>query len=191
MEEFEEFEALSRNKVWELTDAPQNLAIIDCKWTYKLKRQRSTPQGKACRTIFKQKEGIDYHETHSPVIPFHPSHPCSSGQRTKDYPAILYKNSFSLRKHWRRHIYEAAWGIWGRNREDLLKRSLWGLKQFSRCWNWQFIDFLTKIDLMAVSTDSYVFTRQNNCEIILAICIDDRLIIAEYLGLINELLDEL
>ena len=70
----EEFESLTKNRVWELVKAPTNARVIDCKWTYKLKRHANgNVQRHKARLVargFQQREGIDYQETHSPVVRF-------------------------------------------------------------------------------------------------------------------------
>lgn len=70
----EEFKALTQNEVWEMTDVPKGQTIIDCKWTYKLKRDANgNVQRYKARLVargFRQKEGIDYHETYSPIVRF-------------------------------------------------------------------------------------------------------------------------
>lgn len=73
-----------------------------------------------------------------------------------------------------------------------LKRSLYGLRQSSRCWNRRFTDFLKRLNLKATSADSCVFTCQNQDQnLILAIYIDDGLIVAHDRSLIDKLLREL
>jgi hypothetical protein len=80
----------------------------------------------------------------------------------------------------------------GTTRVCKLKRSLYGLKQTSRCWNRRIIDFLQKFDLKAPSADPCVFTSQNEKrKILLAIYIDDGPIIAEDREQINKILSEL
>jgi hypothetical protein len=68
----EEFKSLQQNEVWELTELPKDQTIIDCKWTYKLKRDvNGNVRRYKARLVargFRQREGIDYHETYSPVV---------------------------------------------------------------------------------------------------------------------------
>ena len=73
-----------------------------------------------------------------------------------------------------------------------MKRSLYGLKQSSRCWNRRFTKFLMKFNLKTTNADPCIFTRNNNQKkLILAIYIDDGLIAAENQESIDELLKEL
>jgi len=67
-----EHQALLRNKKWHLVPRPKGKNVIGCKWVYKVKRKadgtvdrykaRLVPKG------FKQRYGIDYEDTFSPVV---------------------------------------------------------------------------------------------------------------------------
>lgn len=72
------------------------------------------------------------------------------------------------------------------------KRSLYGLKQASRCWNRQFTDTLGRFDLKATEADPCVFTSgEGNERLILAIYIDDGLIVSSDEKKIKNVLREL
>lgn len=73
-----------------------------------------------------------------------------------------------------------------------LERSLYGLKQASRCWHERFTDFLKKFNLKATRSDPCVFTsNQRENTLILAIYIDDRLIAASNQATADALLTQL
>ena len=68
----------------------------------------------------------------------------------------------------------------GCNNVCKLNRSLYGLKQASRCWNKRFTEILKKFEFKVSTADSCVFTGEiNKKKIILAIYIDDGIIAAE------------
>jgi hypothetical protein len=67
-----EYEALIKNKTWHLVPPQKGRNIIDCKWVYKIKCKAdgSLDRYKAGLVAkgFKQRYGIDYEDTFSPVV---------------------------------------------------------------------------------------------------------------------------
>jgi hypothetical protein len=68
----EEYSPLQQNKTWHLVPRPSGSNIIDCKWVYKIKRKSDdTIDRYKARFVakgFKQRYGIDYDDTFSPVV---------------------------------------------------------------------------------------------------------------------------
>lgn len=195
----EEVELLNRNQVWELTEAPKNRTTINCKWTYKLKRDvNGNIQRYKARLVargFRQRMGIDYQKTHSPLVRFDSIRAILAvasceHMRIKQFDvktAFLYGDIEETIYMQQPEGYEDGTG-----RVCKLRRSLYGLKQSSRCWNKRFTGFLQRFQLKATNADPCVFTSQKQEQkLILVIYIDDGLVVAQDQELISNLLNEL
>jgi hypothetical protein len=68
----DEYDALLRNGTWTLVPLSKEKNLIDCKWMFKTKRKADgeVARYKACLVAkgFKQRYGIDYEDTFSPMV---------------------------------------------------------------------------------------------------------------------------
>jgi histone deacetylase 1/2 len=68
----EEYNALIENKTWHLVPPSKNKNLIDCKWVYRIKKKADGSvdryKDRLVAKGFKQRYGIDYEDTFSPVV---------------------------------------------------------------------------------------------------------------------------
>jgi histone deacetylase 1/2 len=67
-----EFTTLQRNQTWRLVPPWSGINIIDCKWVFKIKRAADGSiaryKARLAAKGFKQRYGLDYEDTFSPVV---------------------------------------------------------------------------------------------------------------------------
>lgn len=176
----DEYNSLITNKTWILVKKPNDQKVIDNKWVFKLKKNidGSIERFKARLVVrgFTQEYGVDYEETFSPVVRF---------VSIRTILAIAAETKAKLRQfdiktaflhgELKEDVYmnQPVGFSDGSKRVCKLQRSLYGLKQASRCWNQKFSGFIEKFGLAASKSDPCVFT---NNSIILAIFVDDGII---------------
>ncbi|GKA36944.1 retrovirus-related pol polyprotein from transposon TNT 1-94, partial [Tanacetum coccineum] len=68
----EEYDALIKNGMWSLVPRASNANVVDCKWVYRLKRDKNGAiiryKARFIAKGFWQQPGIDFHETFSPIV---------------------------------------------------------------------------------------------------------------------------
>lgn len=182
----EEINSLHKNKTWKLVDLPDGRKLIDNRWVYRVKLG---PNGdieryKARLVVrgFTQRYGIDYEETFSPVVKFTSIRALLSIAAAGNLKIAQFdiKTAF-LYGHLQEEIYmhQPQGYKDSTGRVCKLEKSLYGLKQASRCWNQKFTSFLKSFNFMSCEADACMFIgHRENERIYLAIYIDDGLIVA-------------
>lgn len=182
----EELAALQKNQTWILTKPPEEETMLPNRWVFKVKlKDDGTIDRYRARLVVKgflQRPGLDYFETFSPVVKF-------------DSVRMLLALAAARRMHVEQFDVKTAF-LYGELEEDVymeqpagfedgsgkvckLKRSLYGLKQSSRCWNERFIKSLKAFNLKQSEADPCVFVSDDiRVTLYIAIYIDDGLVVS-------------
>ena len=144
---------------------------IDCKWIYKRKRgideKVETFKARLVAKAYKQKEGIDYEETFSPIAMLKSIRILLSIAAHYDYEIwqMDVKTKF-LNGNLEEEIYMMQpEGFIAKNQEHMvckLNRSIYGLKQASRSWNIRFDEAIKSFSFKQNLDESCVYKRHQD-----------------------------
>uniref|UniRef100_A0A1X7STM5 Reverse transcriptase Ty1/copia-type domain-containing protein n=1 Tax=Amphimedon queenslandica TaxID=400682 RepID=A0A1X7STM5_AMPQE len=156
-----EYQSLMDNETWELVELPSRHKPVGCKWVFKTKRDcNGKVEWYKARLVAKgytQKHGVDYDETFSPVV---------------QYSSIRALLAFAVQN---------KTGYVREGKEQLvckLKKSFYGLKQSSRCWNTVFKNHMESINFNQCSAEPCIFVRRGGKDLsITAVYVDDLIVI--------------
>lgn len=191
----DEYASLMQNGTWELVKLPNNRKVIDNRWVFKLKLKPTgeIERHKARLVIrgFTQQFGVDYEETFSPVVKLTSLRMilAIAAAEHMEMEQFDVKTAF-LHGELKEEIFmKQPIGFEdGTSRVCRLRKSLYGLKQASRCWNEKFTKFLEKFNFRTSQADNCVFIAgRKGRKIILAIWVDDGLVVANRIEDINAL----
>ena len=192
----EELDAHQQNNTWTIISRPNDCKPIDTKWVFKLQTNKDGHgkrfKARLCARGFKQVYGIDYKETFSPVVRYDSIRVLLALAASNDLEMKQFdvKTAF-LYGDLRENIYVTLpEGVVSAsdvvNPVCKLNKALYGLKQASRCWSKTFNDFMTKFGFCSCESDSSIFCgKVNNVNVIIAIFVDDGLIMSETIDAIN------
>ena len=195
-----EYNSLIENKTWKLVELPPGRKAIGCKWVFKLKHDvDGRVERFKARLVAKgyaQKYGIDYDEIFSPVVRFSSIRFLLAFAVQHDFliHQMDVETAFLNGKLDEEIYMQQPEGYLKPGEEHLvckLEKSLYGLKQSSRCWNKAFREGVEKIGFTQASADPCVFIRKEDTLTIIAIHVDDLLILAENILEMQRLKDSL
>ena len=183
-----EYKAMLDNGTWELVELPDGRTPVGSKWVFRVKHKSDgTIERFKARIVAKgysQKYGIDYDETFSPVVKF-------SSIRTLLAWAVqkgMYVHQMDvvtafLNGPLDEEIYMVQPDGYIKPGEEhlvcKLKKSLYGLKQAPRCWNKALQEHLENIGFKQSDADPCVFVQNADKFAILAVYVDDLILITE------------
>ena len=191
-----EYSSLLENHTWDIVELPYNRETIPCKWVFKVKyKQDESLQRYKARLVAKgyaQKHKIDYDETFSPVV-------CFSLIRVLLVFALQHNMHIHqmdvvtafLHGDLEEEIYMTQpSGYSVKGKENLicrLKKSLYGLKQSPRCWAKAFQQYVETVGFSQSAADPFVFVRAIDLSTIIAVYVDDLILITSGLDLMVHL----
>jgi histone deacetylase 1/2 len=197
----EEYDALIKNKTWHLVPHTSQKNIIDCKWVYRIKRcsDGSIDRYKARLVAkgFKQRYGIDYEDTFSPVVKV---------ATIRIVLAISVSRGWSLRQLDVKNAF-----LHGVLEEEVymkqppgyadphaphhickLDKALYGLKQAPRAWFSRLSSKLHALGFISSKTDTSLFLYHKSAiTIYLLIYVDDIIVASSSDAAITALLEDL
>lgn len=171
---------------------------IGCKWVFSIKNNSSDNniryKARLVAKGFTQREGIDYSETFAPVVRYESIRILLAIAAKENYEMAKFdvKTAF-LNGDLQEEIYlQVPAGYNNVEDKDMvckLRRSLYGLKQSPRCWNEKFVRFLRNYNFINIDSDKCVFIGVvKECQVYLALYVDDGLLINESKSAIDEVL---
>ena len=195
----DEMKSLIENKTWELVNIPADTNLVDNKWVYKVKLHTNGTVDKfKARLVakgFSQKEGIDYTETFSPVAKFDSIRAILSVAAADKLSLIHFDIKTAFLYGDLDHVIYMKQPMGyedGSNRVCKLRKSLYGLKQSSRCWNKRFKDFLAKYGMLCSDADPCLFYSQGEGrKLLIALYVDDGLVAYQETNEMLQFLSEL
>ncbi|HEY0433295.1 MAG TPA: reverse transcriptase domain-containing protein [Chitinophagaceae bacterium] len=194
----EEYQSLMKNGTWSLTDAPENHKPIGCKWVYKIKHDTTGKieryKARLVAKGYAQIQGIDYQETFAPVAKYNSIRTLialAANQNLKIHQMDV-KTAYLNGDIDETIIMTQPEGFAKGNKVCKLKKALYGLKQAGRAWYRTIDAFFKNIGLEKTNADNCVYRCINQGEtLIVALYVDDLLIISDSMTSINKLKAEL
>jgi histone deacetylase 1/2 len=197
----DEYKALIENKTWHLVPYKKGTNLIDCKWVYRIKRKADgTIDRYKARLVakgFKQRYGIDYEDTFSPVV---------KAATIRLVLAVSVSRGWSLRQLDVKNVF-----LHGVLEEEVymkqppgyenpnapyhvckLDKSLYGLKQAPRAWFSKLSSKLQELGFLASKADTSLFIyNKSGIIMFVLVYVDDIIVTSSSNKAVNALLQDL
>ena len=177
-----EMKSLEENKVWDLVELPDGRQPIGSKWVFKIKTDADgkIERYKACLVAqgFSQKYGSDYDETFCPVVGMESVRTlvAMSVQHGLKLHQVDVTTAF-LNGELKEEVFmQQPEGFAVAGKEHLvrrLKKSIYGLKQSSRCWNVALDSHLKKIGFVQANNDPCIYKAADGEPFLISVYVDD------------------
>ncbi|KAK1683231.1 hypothetical protein QYE76_044079 [Lolium multiflorum] len=196
-----EFSALQTNKTWQLVPTRPGVNIIDCKWVFKIKQKSDgTIERYKARLVakgFKQRYGLDYEDTFSPVVKPTTVRLLLSMALTQGWHLrqLDIQNAF-LHGVLEEEVYmRQPPGFEDPSHPQYLCRlykALYGLKQAPRAWHACLSSVLHGLGFAASRADTSLFIlRKSTLTIYLLVYVDDIIVVSSSSAATDRLLHQL
>lgn len=196
-----EYMALMENKTWHLVPPAKGRNVIDCKWVYRIKRKAdgSLDRYKARLVAkgFKQRYGIDYEDTFSPVV---------KAATIRVVLSLAVSRGWNLRQLDVKNVF-----LHGDLEEEVymrqlpgyeqptmpnyvckLDKALYGLKQAPRAWYAKLSKKLSELGFVASKADTSLFYyNKAHATIFVLVYVDDIIVASSSPDATTILLQEL
>ncbi|CAH2101207.1 unnamed protein product [Euphydryas editha] len=182
----EELQSLEENETWKLIDK-NNDKTVTSKWVFCVKRNLDGDieryKARLCARGFTQTKDVDYKETFSPTTRYDPIRVILSLAAKENYKLQQFdvKTAFLYGELLENVYMEVPEGVHAApGKICKLLKSLYGLKQSSRCWNRKFTFFLTTYGFKMCPSDNCVFVGNfNTHKVILLLYVDNALLLSK------------
>ena len=192
----QEIDSLCKHDVWELTDLPDRKQAIGSKWVFRTKcHADGSIERRKARLVaqgYSQKYGVDYDETFSPVMRFESLRTviALSVQQGLTLHQMDVATAF-LNGELAEEVYvKQPEGFVVKGKEHLvckLNKSLYGLKQSPRCWNYTLDGHFKSMGFKQAPSDPCIYVaRGNNEPFIIGVYVDDIILAGKTIEKINE-----
>jgi hypothetical protein len=182
-----EIDSMHQNKVWALVPQPQGIVPIGNKWVFKRKTDADgnvqTYKARLVAKGYRQRQGIDYDETFSPVAMIKSIRIMLAIAAYHDYEIwqMDVKTAF-LNGFLKEEVYMTQpEGFESKGQEHMvckLQRSIYGLKQASRSWNIRFDEVVKSNGFIKNEDEPCVYKKVSGSNVVfLVLYVDDILLI--------------
>ncbi|KAM2728531.1 hypothetical protein EV1_000013 [Malus domestica] len=181
-----EMDSMYQNQVWTLVDPPEGIVPVGNKWVFKRKigvdGNVETYKARLVAKGYRQREGIDYEETFSPVAMIKSIRILLAIAAYHDYEIwqMDVKTAF-LNGYLEEELYmtqpEGFVSKSEKTKVCKLQRSIYGLKQASRSWNIRFDTEIKTFGFTQNEDDNCVYQKVvGNAVVFLVLYVDDILL---------------
>lgn len=179
----DELLSMESNGVYEIIDRPKTRKVLKSRWVFAIKNTANGILYKARWVAcgYSQQYGFDYEETYSPVVHISTIRLllAFSIQANLSICQFDIKTAFLNGELKEYIVIEPPEGCnYDPTKVWRLRKSLYGLKQSSRCWNRKFDEVMKTIGLIKSKNDSCVYYSEATL-LILTIYVDDGLIFSQ------------